>query len=295
MAVLAQAPAGDLRGPVAVVLVSKRPGADPFPAKVAARIIDVAKREGIASPMDEVTAAKELKAAGFSDPKSCDGATSCLVKLAVLMGPKAVVIGVDVGKVAKSLAIHLEAVTADGEQTLASVDLMAPADNWGDKVAADITRFVRKVKEGLVRPSDLRRPADDPKVVKTPKDAPKEPVKDAPKVATLEPKPKDPEVMETFEADKGGGGAKVLPWALGGGTVLAAGAAVGLAVMGSGDKAKYDAALVTTPDGLKGTTLTQAEAQALAGSANGKFTGALVSAVVAAGLGAATAWAFTKD
>jgi hypothetical protein len=298
-----QAPA-DLRGPVAVVVTSRRPGADPYSAKIAARILETAKREGVPNVLDDAAASKELKEAGYSDPRTCEGAPSCTIKLAVILGAKAVVIGVDVGKVAKSLAIHLEAVTADGEQSLFSVDLLAPADAWQDKALVDITKFVRKVKEALKPAAPVAelkeppketpkavepvKPAEPPKVVEAPK------ASDAPKEVALAPKPKaDGDVMETFEAPEKG--PKVLPWVLTGGAVVAAGAGAALAVLGSGDKARYDASLVTLPGGGQGTTLSQADAQALAGSVNGKMTGAVVSAVVAVLLGGGAAWAFMRE
>ncbi|MGV3623800.1 MAG: hypothetical protein ACO1OB_23490, partial [Archangium sp.] len=60
---LAQAPA-DTRAPVAVVLTSKRPGADAVAAKISQRVLESFKREGVTALMDDATATKELRAAG---------------------------------------------------------------------------------------------------------------------------------------------------------------------------------------------------------------------------------------
>ena len=289
--VLAQAQ--ESRAPVAVVITSKRPGAEAVAAKIAARVQETLKREGVGGLMDDATAAKELKAAGFSDPRSCDGGQSCITKLAVLLGPRAVVVGVDVGKIGKNLAIHLEAIAADLSEPLAAADISAASDKWGDQAAVGITVFVRGVKEKLPLKkavAELKTPEVKPK--DKPKDVPSDVPKDTPKVVKLEPKPKDRPIEVVAPT---GGGSKAGAWALTGTAVAAAGAGAGFAAVGMGDKAKYDQALITTPDGLKGTTLTQAEASALAGSANTKLTIALTSAIASVALTGAAVYLFTKD
>ncbi len=272
---LLAAPADAPLGPVAVVITSKRPGADAYSLKVATRVFESLKREGVGAPLDEAAAAKELQSAGFSDPRSCDGSVACLVKLAVLLGPRAVIVGVDVGKVARSLAIHLEAVTSDGERTLVAVDLMAPSDKWQDQTVADFARFSRKVKDGLVP----QRPA-----TVTPEVPVKKPA-DAPVVAALQPPPPPPPAVDVVKDGEVSGGAPVLPWVAAGGAVVAVGLAGTLGALGLSDKNAWTSALVTLPDGTQGSRLSQADATALAGSANAKLTGALVSGVVGVALG----------
>lgn len=283
-AALAQAP--DARAPVAIVITSKRPGAEAVSQQIAAHVLQAFKREGVAKLMDDATASKELEAAGFSDPKTCQGSKSCLSKLAILLGPKAVVVGVDVGKVAKTLAIHLEAVAADQEAALAALDVSSSFDGWSNAMSAPIVVFVRDVKKGL----ELKRaspppPPPPPLVVATKNDAP---VK-----TELAPAPKEPavELVEPAHPKR----SRAVPWALTGGAVAAAGAGVAFAVMGFGEKAKFDAALVSLPDGTRGTTLSENDANALAGSANTKFAVAITSAIVSAGLAGAATYFFVKD
>src|SRR5262245_9596273 len=69
----AAAPAApDRREPVAIVISSNR-GADPFALKIAAAVHQALKREGVADPLDAVTAEKRLKRLGSSNPRSCQG------------------------------------------------------------------------------------------------------------------------------------------------------------------------------------------------------------------------------
>src|SRR3990167_1722689 len=143
---LALGQSADVRAPVAVVMTSKRPGAETVAPKIAQRVFDSFKREGVGGLLDDAATAKELRAAGFSDPKSCQGTRACLSKLAILIGPRAVVVGIDVGKVGKTLAIHLEAVSADKETSLATLDVSSSLSGWSDAMSAPIVVFVRDVK-----------------------------------------------------------------------------------------------------------------------------------------------------
>jgi hypothetical protein len=119
-----------VRTPVGVVLTSKRPGAEAVSVKIATRVYDVLRKEGVGGLMNNAETTKELKASGFADPRTCQGTRACLTKLAILLGAKAVVIGVDVGKVGNTLAIHLDAIAADQEQPLASLDVSSSVDGW---------------------------------------------------------------------------------------------------------------------------------------------------------------------
>src|SRR5689334_16613048 len=104
-------------GPVAVLVTSKRSGAEAFAAKLSGRIATIVQQELGAVPMIEPAAAqKRIQASGFTDPKKCQGARRCVAKLALLIGPSAVVVSVDVGRVQKSLAVHLEALSALGTE-----------------------------------------------------------------------------------------------------------------------------------------------------------------------------------
>ena len=109
----AQAPAQ--RGPVAVVVTSRRAGADAFAVKLAARLAATLEREGAAGVLDDPKAQKRLKELGAPDPRGCQGAVTCVQKLAAALGSDAVVVSVDIGKVVSSLAVHVEAVTPSAE------------------------------------------------------------------------------------------------------------------------------------------------------------------------------------
>jgi hypothetical protein len=269
--ILVQAPA--IRSPVAVVITSKRPGAEAVSPKIAQRIFDSFKREGVTGLLDDSASASELKTAGFSDPKSCEGAKSCLQQLATLLGSKAVVVGVDVGKIGKTLAIHLEAVSADGHDALGSLDVSSSLNGWSDAMSAPIVVFVRDVKAGLeVKP-----------VVAT-QDAPR-------KTALLPPPPKAAPLVVSQSVRP----MKAAPWILVGGAAVTAGTAVALGAMSGTAKQQFQGSLVTLADGSTGSRLAETDARALASTANTEATLALGSAIVSAACVAAAVVLFLKD
>jgi hypothetical protein len=278
---LAQA---EVRTPVAVVITSKRPGAEAVSPKIAQRVLDSFKREGVAGLLDDAAAIKELRSAGFSDPKTCQGTRACLSKLAVLLGPKAVVVGVDVGKVGKTLAIHLEAVAADKDESLGSLDVSSSINGWSDAMSAPIVVFVRDVKAGL----ELKKPPPPPP-------PPEEVVKnDTPKKTDLTPRePKEDRVGDVVKsAEKG---PKVAAIVTTGGAVASAGVAVTFAIVSGSAKSQFDASLVDLPDGTKGSRLPEAQARQLAESANTGAAVAIGTGVLALGLGVVSAILFVKD
>jgi len=280
LSALVVAQPAEVRAPVGVVLTSRRPNTDTLAPKVAARVFEVAKREGIAELRDDAKAVKELKAAGFSDPRTCNGGQACSAKLAVLLGAKAVLIAVDVGKVGSSLAIHLEAFASDLPDALATADLTAREDKWGDQSLADITTFVRKVKEKLpIAKVASVTPPPPPPVEK--KDDPKT---DQPTSTTLTPKDSTQRTDLTSQADPAprtnvGGIAMVVSAG-----ALGATAAV-FGVLAALDRAKYDREV--KPDGMGNlvTNLTQDELTTLSRSMTLKFWTAIGCLAGAAVLG----------
>jgi hypothetical protein len=283
---LALGQSAEVRTPVAVVLTSKRPGAEAVAPKIAQRVFDSFKREGVGGLLDDAAAVKEVRSAGFSDPKSCQGTRACLSKLAILLGPKAVVVGVDVGKVGKTLAIHLEAVAADRDESIATLDVSSSLNGWGDAMSAPIVVFVRDVKAGL----ELKKKVDPP-----PPPPPLEVAKtDTPKRTDLEPKPKDAPAGGLVEKD-GSKPPRVAAWAVAGGAVVAVGGAVAFGIMSSSAKSQYDAALVDLGDGTKGTRLPEDQARALASTANTNAGLAVGAGVVGAALTGVATWLFLKD
>lgn len=272
-------------------MTSKRPGATTAATKIAQRVVDSFKREGVVGLLDDAAASKELRDAGFSDPKSCQGARACLSKLAILLGPKAVVVGVDVGKVGKTLAIHLEAVAADKDTSLATLDVSSSMDGWSDAMSAPIVVFVRDVKAGLElgKKKDVVAASPPP-----PPPAEVAPTSDAPTRTDLTPAASASE-SPVIVSQEPGKPPRVAGWVLAGGAAVAAGAAVGLGIMGGNARSQWDAALVPLPDGTQGTALSRPDAERVAGEANAGTVGAITAGVVSAGLTAAATYFFLKE
>lgn len=283
----AQPSDGSTRAPVAVVVTSQRPGAEALSGKIAARVFDAFKREGVAGLRDDLSASKDLRAAGFSDPRSCQGTRSCLRKLAVLLGPKAVVVGVDVAKVGKVLALHLEGVAADKDASLAAVDASLPINGWSDNLAATIVVFVRDVKAGL----EVKRAEPVP---------PSPPLSDAPVVSA---EPRKPELVPSTTASGGelrddvavNKPVRIVPWVLTGGAVAGAGTAVAFGVLAANSRAQFDGSLIDLGNGTKGSRLPEAQARGLANTANTDLAVAVSAGVVSAALTAAATYFFLKE
>lgn len=284
---LALGQSAEVRTPVAVVITSKRPGAEAVAPKIAQRVFDSFKREGVGGLLDDAAAIKEVQGAGFSDPKSCQGTRACLSKLAVLLGAKAVVVGVDVGKVGKTLAIHLEAVAADRDESLATLDVSSSLNGWSDAMSAPIVVFVRDVKAGLELKKKVEPPPPPPplEVAKT----------DTPKKTDLEPKPRVEAPVSGVEKDAGGKPPKIAAWAVAGGAAVAAGGAVAFGIVSAGAKSQYDASLVDLGNGMVGSRLPEDQVRGLASTANTNAGLAIGAGVVSAGLTAVATWLFLKD
>ena len=288
---LALGQSADVRAPVAVVMTSKRPGAEATAPKIAQRVFDLFKREGVAGLLDDAATAKELRAAGFSDPRSCQGTRACVSKLAILLGPRAVVVGIDVGKVGKTLAIHLEAVAADRNESLGTLDVSASLNEWSDAMSVPIVVFVRDVKAGLELKKKAVVVADPP-----PSPPPLEVARnDAPKKTELVPAPKSEPSVSGLVEQQPGKPPRVAAWVLAGSAAATAGVAVAFGVMSGGAKAQFDASLIDLGDGTRGSRLPEDQARALANSANTNAAVALTSGILSAGLTAAAAVFFLKD
>ncbi len=288
LTVMAQGP--ETRSPVAVVISSKRPNAEAFSPKLATKVLEALRKEGIGPLLDDSAATRELKLAGFSDPKSCAGGTSCVAKLAVLLGAKAVVIGVDVGKVSKSLAIHIEAMAADVEDPLATVDFLAPADKWAEKSGQPIAQFVSALKEKLVIKKHSAGVEPTPEVAPVVATG-----SDVPRNTSLTPAPSKVTEPPLVAVKPQGKPVKVVPWVFAGAAVVTAGVSGTFAGLGFADKATFDSKRIALGNGEYGSSLTQQQATGLATSANAKLTVALTSGIVAAALAGVSVYFFTRD
>lgn len=261
----------------AVLVTSKRPGADAPAKAVAARVTKAATAAGFAVQADAASA-KALKAAKLN-ARDCQGATPCLQKLASAVG--AVVFGVDVGKIGDSLAIHLEAVNAT--ESLGAVDV--PVD--GDLKSADLSALDAFAKSV----ADKTAPST-PSVAEAPR--PPEPTKpapaDAPKAAALEPTPSSPPsatVAAKPPPPGRSGFRKALPWIVGVGAVAALGVGGAFLGMGAGEKSKFDASVSGGISRLPGSEL-----QALSARGNLDFTIGFSTAAAGVGLAALAALLF---
>lgn len=267
-------------GPLSVVATSKRPGAEAFGPKVAARVLELMKREQVSNTLDDGQTIKLLKAAEFPDPRACNGGRKCVKKLAVLLGPRAVVVSVDVAKLGKALSIHLEAIAADVAEPLAVADVTADSETWKEQSAVGIVTFTREMKSKLSEPPPVSPPLPPP---------------DPPRVTTLTPEPVSGAPVELQKAATPSA-PSIGPWiAVGAGAAALATSAVFLG-LGLSDKASYDAR--TSIDPVSGERAFQGldvERVALRDAGNLKFTVALSSALLGAALGGLGAWLFLKD
>ena len=271
---LTQAPA-----PLAVVVSSKRSGADAIAGSAASRVHTALLREGVPATelLDDAAAAKKLKVA---DARKCQGGASCLAKLAVLLGPEAIVIGVDVGKIGTQLAVRLEAVSAKTGKSLLLSDVTAPVEGWGDTLAVPIALFARQLME-KVRAVEPPPTPPLPVVQKPPPDAP------VAVVLTPPPPPPPAEVKQPAPP--------ALKWTFGVGAVASAGVSLGFLVAGMGARGELLGKGATTPDGMKATLLTAAAAEKLAATSNTQLTISLIAGLTAAVLTAVATWLFLSE
>jgi hypothetical protein len=191
----------------------------------------------------------------------CDAKVPCLQSLAEGLGPNAVVIGVDVTKVARSLAIHIDAVNAKGD-VLATLDSATPIDGWLRKLADPLEAFTSTLKLNVVWPAP--GPAE-PK--------PPEPAKTEPRVL-VPPRPAPAPSP------------RVLPWVAAAAALGSGVGAVAFSAASNDAVARWNAAL-ETQGGATGTTLSLADTQKVIGAANSRANLALafgLSTVVLAGL-----------
>lgn len=284
LALAQPAPTDPVPGKIAVVVSSHRPGAARYSRALADRVREALVREELPHVLSEEDSA---------DASHCKGVTSCLENLAATLGPRAIAVGVDVGKLGSRLAVHLEAVSALDGSTLAVRDFTAPVAKWRDATVQPVTLFARALKEKLPVAPQQQQPQQQPQhpddfAARTPGTA------DAPLKPDLLPQTKarpEPAMAVSTPASPS---KSAVPWVLACGGAVAAGAAATFGVLGMNDLRSYEAAKYEL-HGEVGTHLSEPDARALATRTNTRFTLALSSAVVAVGLGAASTWMFSQD
>jgi hypothetical protein len=264
---------------VAVLATSKRPAVDQYIAVLTARAHAVLKREGVGPLLDETAGIEQLKLSGVTDPRSCQGGRACVARMAVILGQRTVVVGIDVGKAGASLAVIMEAVAADTAQPLLTSEFEVPISTYSDASALPITLFARELKKKL----DAERPVV-PEVVAV------KPLADAPIVTRLDPPPAPPMVEVTAAPS---GTKRVLGFTSTAGALVGAGAGIGLALMGNSAKGQITASL--RGSNPQTSSLSRSQLDSLEGQANGAFTGALISAIAAGVLTAVAVYCFASD
>lgn len=255
------------RTPVGVAPTSRRPGVEKLGPKVAARVAELLISESIDPVLDVTTTGQRLKKAGIADPTTCAAGQQCALRLAALLGPHAVLVSVDVSKFGSSLDIRVEALAADATTPIASADLSVDAAKWKDLSNTSLMAFAKELKTKLVVKSE----PPPPLVV----DKPVEPV--------LTPKDPEPAPQVVTAPNR-------RPIGIG----LAVGAGVAAVVAGVlliaalGDKATFDASLISTEDGRRISSLPPMQGALLTQSLNAKLTGALIAGLVALAAGGAS-------
>ncbi len=233
-------------------------------------MVEVLKTAGFGSALNDAATTKLLKAAKLN-PRDCQGASPCLIKLANALGPNALVFAVDVGKIGDSLAIHVEAVTASG--SIAAQDVPSDAELKAEQLSA-LGAFAKSVSEKLA-------PVTPPVVAVLPADAPK--------TVALEPSPAPPK-LAIVSASRPSPVRRALPWVVGGAGIATLGVSGAFAALGAQDKSAFDASVSGRVSRLPGSEL-----QTISNRGNSRFTIALTSAVVGAALVACSAALFATE
>lgn len=263
----------------AVVLLTKRGGASMERATVAAAAVEQALRdEGVTFSLPKSELAQRLTGLGVSSAADCDGKKKCVLELASqLVVPS--VVAVSVAQVGDDLSVHAELLATAGGAKLAEETIVAPVKTLGS-LAPRFAPFAQRAHAAMApkkEPVPVAK-ADVPVVAAPPKDAP---VKAA--EAKLEPAPPPPPLVVSEPPSR------TPAVVVGGLGLVALGVGAGFAVSAIADKGQIDAR-ATNLSGVETSTLQGSQAQALAASANAKFTAALISGavgVVLGGVGAA--------
>lgn len=253
------------------MVTSKRPGADAYTQALSERVHAALQREGVPGLLSLGEAAERLKAAGVSDPRSCQAARACVGKLALILGEKGVVVSVDAARAGSALALLLEAVSGDGPRVLTSTQLTVPVGKESDEAALPIVLFARQLKE------KLSAEAPKPAVVEAP---PPKPEPDVPLKSNLEPPPPAPPLVAATPA----GPRKPIGAVVTAAAAASAVTAVVLSIVSASARAQYDASLVDV-EGGKASTLPQSQLSEIEARANGAFYGAIGTGAGALALG----------
>ena len=251
--------------PVGVALSSNRPDADAQAAQALARVEQALTNARVPGLLTSAETKKRLA----GDSKNCAGGRKCLTELALQLDARAVLIGVDVARVADDVVVHLEAVTAGAQRPLVVKDVTVRLKNFPDGASGAISALARELKRKL-GPAEVGKASDAPVA---------EPEVTAPNLAANEGP-----LGSRWGPEKGIRGTTVAGVMTSGAAVVAAAMAVAFSVLAANDKAQWDQSRYIAPDGSVGTTLSAADADALVNQGNARFTVALSTGIGAAAL-----------
>jgi hypothetical protein len=259
-AALAQVPASP---PQAVVLRYSR--GEEYPREkglaLAGRIAAILQYGGVPLISRPDEAEQALAGAGKSTD-ACRGKKSCLAELGAPLHA-GVVIAVEAGQVRSDLAIHVEALAADGTQRPLASDSFVVSESVGDtELQTKLGAFTR----ALLAQLKSRRTSDAPLAQR--------PVGAAPDVSRAP--------WEQVEGTARIG--RPTSVYIAGGATVAVGVAAGvLGLVGLAQQGDYNSKTQASP-----SPWTWSQASSARNEINGLYTGALVTAIVAAGLGTVT-------
>jgi hypothetical protein len=238
--------------PVTVSLSSKRAGAEAFAPKVLARVRAALSTHEIQSNTDDRA-------------NDCQGATDCLRNAAK---PNTVLIGVDVGRIANSLAIHLEAVRQGGGKALAVADIPATVNNWSNELTDPLEAFITQLAS---------------KLPKTP-----EPAASAPAPSTHKPIPK---VIELQPSEGEEGPPSKLRWVTTVAAVLSVAAGATCLGLGLNEKSVIDGSI----NAMGLSTLPQTQYDAHRSQGNAELTASLITLILGGALAILSIVLFAVD
>ncbi|MBX7097654.1 MAG: hypothetical protein K1X89_08080 [Myxococcaceae bacterium] len=222
---------------------------------IAERLVLALRAQGMTAAMPGDVATR-LKALGASRPESCAAERSCVARLGALL-QSYFVVSVDLGRVAGQLAVAVEAISPADAKV---VGHRAGTAGTSDAVAPLLESFAAQLRPKV---PDVPEPEVSPTPKLVPVAAPETPAVPAQAVEVAAAPSHLP--------------AKVT---LGIAGALAAGSLASLTA-GLVFKSRFDASR-SQVGGLEASRLPQADAQALAGSANAAFSVALVGALLSA-------------
>jgi hypothetical protein len=264
--VLAQAPAAaePSREASAVVLVERRVGLSPESAQaLAGEVSGLLQKRGIPITLAPEQVEPRLSALGEPTESSCEEQRPCLLQRGRALGATLLVL-LGAHELAGSLTISLEAVAVQDGTSLWEDVFRAPVGSTQEQgLMAGVDAFAQNLR---------------------------------PKLALPTPPEEEWKPGRAKAAAPSGQRSRTPLYLMGGGTLVAAGAAVTFGLIGLGQKSRLnDARFTDASSGRAASRLTHAEAEKASGRANLFLNVALSSALVSAVLGTTTGYLWLKD